>query len=85
MLFYVPSVEAVGVCELVGAGSPVQIVVALAQDGEATMEPENEGRKRNMGWRIDWFFVTENLLSPVSPVFVMLEEQALTAIPLESY
>ncbi len=30
-------------------------------------------RERNVGWRIDYFFVTENLLPSVSKAFIMPE------------
>jgi exodeoxyribonuclease-3 len=28
-------------------------------------------RARNVGWRIDYFFITENLLSQVAKAFIM--------------
>ena len=34
---------------------------------------KTRARERNVGWRIDYFFVTENLLSSVSRAFIMPE------------
>jgi len=34
---------------------------------------KSRARERNVGWRIDYFFVTENLLSAVSSAFIMPE------------
>jgi exodeoxyribonuclease-3 len=34
---------------------------------------KTRARERNVGWRIDYFFVTENLLSAVSNAFIMPE------------
>ena len=34
---------------------------------------KSRARERNVGWRIDYFFVTENLLSSVSKAFIMPE------------
>jgi exodeoxyribonuclease-3 len=34
---------------------------------------KSRARERNVGWRIDYFFVTHNLLSSVSNAFIMPE------------
>jgi exodeoxyribonuclease-3 len=34
---------------------------------------KTRARERNVGWRIDYFFVTENLLPSVSKAFIMPE------------
>ena len=34
---------------------------------------KTRARERNVGWRIDYFFVTENLLESVSGAFIMPE------------
>lgn len=34
---------------------------------------KSKARERNVGWRIDYFFVTENLLQSVSSAFIMSE------------
>jgi exodeoxyribonuclease-3 len=34
---------------------------------------KTRARERNVGWRIDYFFVTENLLPMVSSAFIMAE------------
>jgi len=34
---------------------------------------KTRARERNVGWRIDYFFVTDNLLKSVSSAFIMPE------------
>ena len=43
---------------------------------------KSRARERNVGWRIDYFFVTENLLSSVSKAFIMPEVMGSDHCPL---
>ena len=43
---------------------------------------KSRARERNVGWRIDYFFVTENLLSSVSKAFIMPEVMGSDHCPI---
>jgi exodeoxyribonuclease-3 len=43
---------------------------------------KTKARERNVGWRIDYFFVTENLLPSVSKAFIMPEVMGSDHCPI---
>ncbi|MBA7664102.1 Exodeoxyribonuclease [subsurface metagenome] len=43
---------------------------------------KSRARERNVGWRIDYFFVTENLLGSVSKAFIMPEVMGSDHCPI---
>ena len=43
---------------------------------------KSRARERNVGWRIDYFFVTEDLLGSVSRVFIMSDVMGSDHCPI---